>query len=193
MTFDASMRRLITAAEDGSIHMWNFNNGQKLRAWTNHQIAPPPPTIPSASPPRSAATTARAATGGRGGDGGGGDALSPNEQRRAATTQRAAASGGDNDGVDGGGAPINALSTEVTSVLYISEFSRGDGAVSTCGVVTAGWDRTIKLFAEVTTKRGLRDDVAHLSTSGAASVHSDEDSLSVGRDRAFCRRGRGGE
>lgn len=31
MCFDSSMRRLITAAQDGSCSMWNFNNGQCLK------------------------------------------------------------------------------------------------------------------------------------------------------------------
>ena len=34
MSFDASMRRLITGAEDGTVHMWNFNNGQPLHEFT---------------------------------------------------------------------------------------------------------------------------------------------------------------
>lgn len=32
MTFDLSGRRLITGAKDGSIKVWNFNNGSCLRS-----------------------------------------------------------------------------------------------------------------------------------------------------------------
>ena len=32
MSFDPSMRRLITATRDGSINLWNFNNGGCLRS-----------------------------------------------------------------------------------------------------------------------------------------------------------------
>ena len=32
MTFDPSGRRLITGAKDGSIKVWNFNNGSCLRS-----------------------------------------------------------------------------------------------------------------------------------------------------------------
>lgn len=32
MTFDQSKRRLITGARDGSVKLWNFNNGCCLRA-----------------------------------------------------------------------------------------------------------------------------------------------------------------
>lgn len=32
MTFDKNERRLLTAANDGSLKMWNFNNGEPARA-----------------------------------------------------------------------------------------------------------------------------------------------------------------
>ena len=32
MSFDPTMRRLITATRDGSINLWNFNNGGCLRS-----------------------------------------------------------------------------------------------------------------------------------------------------------------
>jgi WD40 repeat protein len=31
MAFDASWRRLLIGGEDGSLRMWNFNNGQCLK------------------------------------------------------------------------------------------------------------------------------------------------------------------
>jgi WD40 repeat protein len=31
ISFDKKQRRLVTAANDGSIKMWNFNNGSMLR------------------------------------------------------------------------------------------------------------------------------------------------------------------
>lgn len=36
MTFDPTGRRLITGARDGSIKMWNFNNGACLAVLENH-------------------------------------------------------------------------------------------------------------------------------------------------------------
>ena len=35
MSFDASMRRLLTGAGDGTVHLWNFNNGQCLKTCNN--------------------------------------------------------------------------------------------------------------------------------------------------------------
>lgn len=34
MVFDNSQRRLVTAARDGTLKMWNFNNGQCLKDFT---------------------------------------------------------------------------------------------------------------------------------------------------------------
>lgn len=34
ISFDKNERRLVTAANDASIHMWNFNNGSLLRRWS---------------------------------------------------------------------------------------------------------------------------------------------------------------
>jgi WD40 repeat protein len=35
ISFDKKQRRLVTAANDGSIKMWNFNNGSMLRRCGN--------------------------------------------------------------------------------------------------------------------------------------------------------------
>lgn len=36
MSFDKNERRLCTAANDGSVKMWNFNNGSQLRQYAHH-------------------------------------------------------------------------------------------------------------------------------------------------------------
>lgn len=33
LTLDTNERRLVTAANDATVHMWNFNNGSLLRRW----------------------------------------------------------------------------------------------------------------------------------------------------------------
>lgn len=37
MCFDKNERRLVTAAGNGSVVMWNFNNGSKLREYVHHE------------------------------------------------------------------------------------------------------------------------------------------------------------
>lgn len=38
-TFDANERRLLTAANDGTVRMWNFNNGSLLRQYKHGACA----------------------------------------------------------------------------------------------------------------------------------------------------------
>ena len=35
MCFDKKERRLVTAGGDGTVYMWNFNNGSKLREYSH--------------------------------------------------------------------------------------------------------------------------------------------------------------
>ena len=35
MCFDKNERRLVTAGGDGTVYMWNFNNGSKLREYSH--------------------------------------------------------------------------------------------------------------------------------------------------------------
>ena len=138
MSFDAGLRRLITGADDGAVHLWSFNNGQRLRTFGNGEATT---RAAPASPPLVATpTSARGRPASRAGGRPASRAGRPVSRARTADS----ASIADKLSTSSTLTP-HQVENEVTTVLHVTESGGHD--VTNRYVITAG-DRTLKLFSD---------------------------------------------